>query len=298
MLVAFAGLAVAVAVFALVYTLVAGAAPTTVGERLNRLDRSTLLDRDAQMGLPFTSRVLAPALGRLRSGANSILPASVVKLVQRKLLVAGEPVSVHAFLTLQSLAVILAAAVFVYGAAAGASGAGFVALIALSIIVGLAPVYWLRLRISGRRNAIVHALPDAVDLLVTTVEAGMAIDAALAEIGAETPGPLGDELRLTVRETALGRGRREALLRLMERTDVPELRTFVQAISQAEQTGIPIGQVLRTQAAQVRMRKRQRSEAEAQRAPVKMVVVLVVLVLPAMLLMVMGPALIRMSERL
>ena len=132
---------------------------------------------------------------------------------------------------------------------------------------------------------------------MTTVEAGLGLDAALSEVGHETEGPLGEELRLTVRETTLGRSRRDALTRLIERTDVPELKTFVQAVIQAEQTGIPVGQVLRTQAAQIRLKKRQRAEAEAQRAPVKMVVVLALLVLPAMLLMVIGPAGIRMTEQ-
>jgi len=101
-----------------------------------------------------------------------------------------------------------------------------------------------------------------------------------------------------VRETTLGRSRRDALQRLIERTEVPELKTFVQSLIQAEQTGIPIGQVLRTQAEQVRLKKRQRAEVQAQRAPVKMVVVLVTMVLPSMLLLVMGPAVMRMADQL
>jgi len=297
MLVVVAALSVAGAVFALVFSLATGGTPSQVGNRLSRLDRNDPVGRHEQLALPFTARVVTPGLRRLRSMLGALLPGSLVSLAQRKLLIAGEPVSVHAFLTIQAIAAILGAASLIYGLAASSSGMGVMVVIALSAMIALAPIYWLRLRIAGRRNAIVKALPDAVDLLVTTVEAGMAIDAALAEIGAETSGPLGEELRLTVRETTLGRGRREALLRLVDRTDVPELKTFVQALTQAEQTGIPIGQVLRTQAAQIRLKKRQRAEAEAQRAPVKMVVVLVLLVLPSMLMMVMGPALIRMADR-
>jgi tight adherence protein C len=166
------------------------------------------------------------------------------------------------------------------------------------VLLAVVPLYWLRIRVAARKRAILKALPDAVDLVVTTVEAGMSIDGALAEVGSETGGPLGDELRLAVRETALGRSRREALLRVVDRTDVPDLRTFIQSIVQAEQTGIPVGQVLRTQADQLRLKKRQRAEAEAQRAPIKMIVVLVTMVLPSMLIMVMGPALIRMADSL
>jgi tight adherence protein C len=212
-------------------------------------------------------------------------------------MLAGEPVSLQGMLTIQAVSV--AAGVFVAfaGLTAGGPPLRLIGVAALGLVLAVMPLYWLRIRVSARKRSLLKALPDAVDLIVTTVEAGLGLDAALSEVGHETQGPLGEELRLTVRETTLGRSRRDALTRLIERTDVPELKTFVQAIIQAEQTGIPVGQVLRTQAAQIRLKKRQRAEAEAQRAPVKMVVVLALLVLPAMLLMIIGPAGIRMTEQ-
>ena len=115
-------------------------------------------------------------------------------------------------------------------------------------------------------------------------------------LGAKRRGRSAKSLRLAIRESTLGSSRRDALQRLVERTGVPDLRTFVQAILQAEQTGIPLGPVLRVQAEQIRLKKRQRAETDAQRAPVKMVLVLVLLVLPAMLLTVMGPALMRLGD--
>lgn len=293
-----AAITAALAVFVGVFTLVTPGRPASMTNRLDRLERGERSDRESQLATPFATRVTKPILGRARRGAGAVLPASVVSAIERRILVAGDPISLHAFLSVQLAFV--CGALFLWFLALSAGPSGFQLVVAL---VGppalmLLPPWWLRLRMLGRQKLLVKALPDAVDLIVTTVEAGLAIDAALAEVGRETDGPLGEELRLTVRETTLGRSRRDALTRLIERTQVPELKTFVQSLIQAEQSGIPIGQVLRTQAAQVRLKKRQRAEAQAQRAPVKMVVVLVTLVLPSMLLLVMGPAIMRMAEQL
>lgn len=275
----------------------AGAKSPAVPARLNRLERTVPGDRDELLAEPFAARVGMPVAQRLRNLVTRLLPGSWVSGIEYRLMLAGEPLSVHAMLTVQVVAV--AAGVFVaFVAVTGGGGAPRIAAtLVAGVVLAVMPLYWLRIRVAARKRALLKALPDAVDLIVTTVEAGLGLDAALSEVGHETEGPLGEELRLTVRETTLGRSRRDALTRLIERTDVPELKTFVQAVIQAEQTGIPVGQVLRTQAAQIRLKKRQRAEAEAQRAPVKMVVVLALLVLPAMLLMVIGPAGIRMTEQ-
>lgn len=293
-----AAVAAALAVFVGVFTVITPSRPTSMTNRLDRLERGDRSDREAKLATPFATRVTKPILGKVRRGAGSVLPASVVSAIERRILVAGDPISLHAFLAVQL--VFVGGALLLWFIALSSRPSGLQLIVAL---VGppalmLLPLWWLRLRVLGRQKLLVKALPDAVDLIVTTVEAGLAIDAALAEVGRETDGPLGEELRLTVRETTLGRSRRDALQRLIERTQVPELKTFVQSLIQAEQSGIPIGQVLRTQADQVRLKKRQRAEAQAQRAPVKMVVVLVTLVLPSMLLLVMGPAIMRMADQL
>lgn len=286
----------AAAAFIGVYSLF-GAANGPVPDRLNRLERTGRAGRPELLAEPFATRVGVPLAQRLRSLLTRLLPGSWVSGIEYRLMLAGDPLSLHAMLTIQLVAV--AAGVFVAfaGLTAGGSASRIAATLVAALALAVMPLYWLRIRVAARKRALLKALPDAVDLIVTTVEAGLGLDAALSEVGHETRGPLGEELRLTVRETTLGRSRRDALTRLIQRTDVPELKSFVQAVIQAEQTGIPVGQVLRTQAAQIRLKKRQRAEAEAQRAPVKMVVVLALLVLPAMLLMVIGPAGIRMAEQ-
>ncbi|MEZ4492234.1 MAG: type II secretion system F family protein [Dehalococcoidia bacterium] len=221
-----------------------------------------------------------------------------MRFLDRKLLVAGNPITLQAFLTLQAGAAGVAVVFVLFHISNSPAPGLLVAGLFGALFIAVAPLYWLRIAVAARKRAILKALPDAVDLVVTTVEAGMSLDGGLSEVGQQTRGPLGEELRLGIRETALGRSRRDSLLRLIDRTDVPDLRTFIQSIIQAEQTGIPIGQVLRTQANQIRLKKRQRAEADAQRAPVKMIVVLVTMVLPSMLMMIMGPALIRMAGSL
>ncbi len=291
-----AALCGAAAAFIGVYSLF-GATNRALPERLNRLERTGLKDRPELLAEPFATRVAVPLAQRVRALLTRLLPGSWVSGIEHRLMLAGDPVSLHVMLTVQFVAI--AAGVFVAfaGLTAGGPAPRIAATLVAAIVLAVMPLYWLRIRVAARKRALLKALPDAVDLIVTTVEAGLGLDAALSEVGHETRGPLGEELRLTVRETTLGRSRRDALTRLNERTGVPELKSFVQAVIQAEQTGIPVGQVLRTQAAQVRLKKRQRAEAEAQRAPVKMVVVLALLVLPAMLLMVIGPAGIRMTEQ-
>jgi len=126
----------------------------------------------------------------------------------------------------------------------------------------------------------------------------MSIDAALWRVAEETEGPLADELTHTMRELTLGRDRREAMLDLAARSDVSELRTFMQSIVHAQSTGVPLGQVLRSQANAIRLEKRQRSEEAAAKAPVKVLLLMLFFVMPSLLIVLLGPAFMRLSNSL
>jgi len=264
--------------------------------RLDAYDRAARPGREGALALPFSTRIGWPFLHSAMALVRRLLPASAVASIERQLVLAGDPLSLYAYVAVSFAFLAAAVMVVVAGLSLDITTAGRVGIDGAAGLVAASPSFWLRMRVAARSHALLRALPDAVDLIVTTVEAGLAIDAALADVGHQVQGPLGEELQLAIRETALGRSRRDALQRLADRTPVAELKTFVQSVIQAEETGIPIGQVLRAQAAQVRLRKRQRAEAEAQRAPVKMVVVLVTLVLPSMILLVVGPAVMRMRD--
>jgi len=164
------------------------------------------------------------------------------------------------------------------------------AMAALAGMGAYLPKMWLGGRVKGRQKAIGKSLPDAFDLIVTCVEAGLGLEAALARVAEKTPGPFGEELAICLREVSLGKLRREALKELAERTGVPDLTGFINAVVQAESMGTSIGTVLRVQAEQMRMKRRQRAEQQAHAAPVKMMFPLVLCLFPTLFIVILGPA--------
>ena len=286
----------AMAVLVLVYSLTTSSRPRRTDVRLGKLDRGeATTEREDQLSHPFVERVGMPLMGFLRGSITRLLPGSIVTSIDHRLRLAGEPMSTHAFSALQ-LGVLLVAALLFLGALSMVSGMLIFVAFVVCIAIAAAPYLWLDSAVGDRGKKILRALPDTVDLIVTMVEAGMSIDSALAKVSQETEGPLSDELRFTLRETTLGRSRREALGALLERTDVSELRSFVQAILHAQATGVPLGQVLRTQADEIRLKKRQRAEAQAQKAPVKVLLLMLFFIMPALLLVLLGPSFMTLMD--
>lgn len=282
------------AVFFAIYTLVTPAAYSRVHERLDRLGRpQALTERDEQLARPLLERTGLSGGRWLRSAAGKLLPGAVAADIEARLRRAGEPTSLHGFVLMQMTALGIAAVIVVGGLSFGFTGIFAAVIIGVAGAITTVPFLWLDSAAGNRRKAIQKALPDAADLIVTMVEAGMSIDGALAKVSTQTNSPLADELRFTTREITLGRGRQDALMALVSRVAVPELRSFVQAIVHAQNSGVPLGQVLRTQASEIRLKKRQRAEEAARKAPVKVLLVLIFFIMPALLLTLLGPAVIR-----
>jgi tight adherence protein C len=149
-----------------------------------------------------------------------------------------------------------------------------------------------------RAQTMARELPDTLDQMSIAVEAGLSFEFALARAATSGSGPLADELVRTLQDVAVGRPRREAYNALVRRTDVPDLRRFVGAINQAEAYGVPVADVLRQQADEMRVKRRQRAESEAMKVPVKVVFPLMLCILPAMLLVVAGPAVMQLMSAL
>jgi len=158
------------------------------------------------------------------------------------------------------------------------------------------PMVWLSLLGNSRRRAMLRALPDGLDMLNVCVGAGLGFDAALSRVGERWQSPLADEFNRVVAEIRLGKVRRQALNDLATRTDVPEMESFVAAIVQADQLGVSIAKVLRTQAEQMRIARRQRAEELARQATIKMLFPLVFLIFPALLAVLLGPAVPQILE--
>ena len=186
---------------------------------------------------------------------------------------------------------------FWYG---GRTGVSAMVTYAVAGVVGgyLTPdlILWGRAR--ERQELIRRALPDVLDQLTISVESGLGFDAALQRVGERGEGPLAEELQRTLNEIAVGIPRREALGNLVERTDVDGLRSFVVAVRQADEYGLPVARVLRVQAAQLRVRRRQAAEERAMKMPVKIVFPLVLCIFPALFVVLLGPAVVRIARTL
>jgi tight adherence protein C len=176
--------------------------------------------------------------------------------------------------------------------------AGFVAGFGLAAVAYLMLPLVIDMRVRGRRDKIVGGLPTVLDLLTLSVEAGMSFDQALQRLVTRLRGPLIDELGLMLRDIQLGTSRSHALSALAMRVDAPELTSFVRALNQADRLGVPLAQMLRSQAEDLRHRLRNEAEEHAMRAPVKMLFPTVLLIFPAIFIVILGPALIGISEHL
>lgn len=158
------------------------------------------------------------------------------------------------------------------------------------------PGAWLQRRIEARQAKIGSTLADAIDVLKIGIEAGLAFDSALTKVAKNMEGPLGEEFGRTLGELQIGVSRREALRNLGERTTVPELQSFCTTLIQADTLGISIGKILKTEAVELRTRRRQAAEEKALKIPVKLVFPIILCILPALMIIIIGPGIIRIAE--
>lgn len=253
--------------------------------------------RGQNLNIPFGQRVLKPSIARAGALIGRLSPTLISENTRMRLTQAGYVANVSAttFLTVKlalaiALPLVLNLAALIRGEV---STRTLVTVGILGILGWKLPEFWLGGKISTRRSVIERSLPDAVDLIVVAVEAGNALEAALGTVTQKIRGPLADELTRTLREISLGRPFREALRELGHRSNVADLQSFIAAILQAEQLGVSIGQTLRIQADAMRIRRRQRAEEQAAKLPVKMLFPLIVLIFPALMIVLLGPAVLQ-----
>ena len=165
------------------------------------------------------------------------------------------------------------------------------------VVVGFfGPDYLVSMYARRRRERVRAALPDALDLLAVSVEAGLGLDGAIAKLTEHMEGPLAEEFALTLSDMRIGEIRSEALKRLGERVDTPEVSSFTRSIIQADQLGTSLGRILRVQAADTRLRRQATAEEKAMKAPIKMLFPTVLFIFPAMFLVILGPAILNIDE--
>jgi tight adherence protein C len=212
-------------------------------------------------------------------------------------MMAGNKMTLNAFVTFWAVCLVSCLGfAFTLGVLAPGMLIQKLGIAAVFLIIGwMLPRMWLKGQVKARQKQIIRALPDSLDLVTTCVEAGLGLDAALARVAEKTEGPFAEELQRMLRDVAMGKLRRDALTELHERVGVDELTNFVNSIIQAEQLGVGIAQVLRVQSDQLRTKRRQRAEKAAHEAPIKMLFPLVFFIFPAFLIVILGPAVIRIA---
>ncbi len=266
------------------------------GEYLRSLDLDEDVPDEFQrlLAQPFLSRVVRPIAGSILELLGSVLPHNYRDRVHLQLVHAGLAGQFRAeeIISLRVLAGALgfvAGAILLGGGVIG-GGTGILLVVLLPATGAQLPKLWLDRRVEERRDAIRRDLPDTLDLMAISVEAGVGFEGALGVVCQNFTSPLADEFARTLREMELGLPRREALQSLKKRTEVPELSNFVLTLTQADALGMPVGRVLKTAAAEMRTRRQQWARERAAKLPVKILFPLVLFIFPAIFVVLLGPA--------
>lgn len=258
--------------------------------------------RDQELLVPIQERLLGPIVELTSKFGGRFNPPEYVESVRRKHVQAGisSPDKVERFLALRVMGFVFIPVWLIFMMVfnpLGVSGLLFYGLTGLGVMIGaLGPTSSLNKKVEARQKAIRLALPDVMDLLVISVEAGLGFEQALDRVINNVPGELSDEFTRVLGESRAGSSRADALRAMEERCDTPEVRSFVLAMIQADTFGVSIGRVLRAQADELRVKRRQRAQEQAQKAPVKMMIPMVFCIFPALFVVVIGPAMINISE--
>ena len=270
-------------------------------ERATSVRRAATYGRfRARVGVPRESlreRALVPLSQSLADLVLKLNPRTNAESVALKLQAAGlgQRITPTAFLAAKGAFSLAAGALalFLIGSV-GRTGLLFGMFVVLVGFFG--PDYMVSIYARRRREQIRAALPDALDLLAVSVEAGLGFDGAISKLTEHMEGPLADEFALTLSEMRIGESRGEALRRFGERADTPEVSSFTRSIIQADQLGTSLGRILRVQAADTRLRRQAAAEEKAMKAPIKMLFPTVLFIFPAMFLVILGPAILNIDE--
>lgn len=249
----------------------------------------------------FVDRAFMPAAKRLGRAVVRLTPVDLYSRIGELLVLAGNPPGWDAERVV---------ALKIMGGIAGLAGAGMLLTLTpvstalklgMVVIFGLlgfvVPSAQVRARANRRQKIIQRQLPDVMDLLTISVEAGLGLDAAIAQVTANVPGPLAEEFARLSQEMQIGVSRSDAFRHLGQRTSVQELRGFVLSMIQADLFGVSIGNVLRAQSRELRQKRRQRAEELAQKIPVKLLFPMIFLVLPVTFIIILGPGVLKIWDQ-
>lgn len=254
--------------------------------------------RELELQGSFLTRVINPLANGLARRFGRYLPSGMIESTAKTLRVADldKRWRPEVILGMQIGGFLLGlAGASAYLSSSGASRTNLLVAGLMVVLLTMAPDAKIKRMADDRRKAITNELPDVLDQLTVTVEAGMSFDGAVLRAGQEGRGILATELLKAVNDMQLGLSRGEALQAMSDRTDVPDLRQFVTAVRQAEKHGFPLANILRLQALELRDKRRARAEERAMQVPVKITFPLVFCILPSLFVVILGPAAVNIS---
>jgi tight adherence protein C len=272
-----------------------------VKERLSEIIKmGERQDEEDELKKPFLERLIVPAYKNIGNYLGNLTPREIRNNIEIKITYAGNPwnMTFNSFVSLQAaIAVPLGLLVAILAWKGQIEGSRSVLLFILAFFAGvMLPYNMINTRALKRQKEIQKSLPDILDLLLVSVEAGLSFDMSLKRITEQSSGVLSKEITRALEEMRLGKPREEALRGIVRRTGVPDLSSFISAIIQAEQLGGNIANTLRIQATSMRQKRRQRAEEAAMKAPIKMLFPLVFFIFPTLFIVLLGPAFIRIMQ--
>ncbi|MFZ5595953.1 MAG: type II secretion system F family protein [Bacillota bacterium] len=256
--------------------------------------------RDKELSEPITRRLFKPLLNSMIKLSSRMLPSEKEAEINRRLIKAGRPgghsprefIAVKLVLAVTGPGILILAQPLI-----GLDSTDWLLLVLAASIGGwLLPDLYLKKKITERKNEVEKSLPDVLDLITVSVEAGTGFDGALLKVVEKGKNVLSSEFLVVLQECKMGKSRKEALRDMANRVDVDDLSTFVGSIIMAEQLGIGIGNVMRLQSDQMRRKRRQRAEEQAMKAPVKMMIPMVTCIFPTIFVVLLGPAAISLYK--
>ncbi|MFL5735552.1 MAG: type II secretion system F family protein [Chloroflexia bacterium] len=273
----------------------------SIEERLSQFAERPMSLEELELEQPFNERVIKPMVAAITGFASKLTPSQSAEKLRNQLVLAGNPYNMQAteFTALRLIcAVILGGVFFVVGLfIMQLEGVQLIGVPLVGAFIGyLSPSFWLGRRIKARKKDIMKILPDAIDLMTISVEAGLAFDGAMQRVAEKWNNALSLEFQRAIAEMRVGKSKRDALREIVVRTGVPDLSTFVASVIQADQLGVSISKVLRIQSEQLRIRRRQRAEEQAHKAPILMMIPMVFLIFPATYIVILGPSVPKMIQ--
>lgn len=282
------------------YATMAGSGNGVMGRRLAAVRRRgghvMAADLADELQAPLTQRLMAPVVHWFYQQIRRLTPASALEQTRLQLAQAGVQVDPVHWLGVQALASVggALAALTLASPLLVARPVGAMFAVAVVLVLGWRlPPFWLARQTTLRRKAVERTLPDVLDLLSVSVEAGLGFDGAAQKVSEKFPEPVSGEFREYLKAIRLGATRADALRSLAARVDLADMRTFCAALIQADQLGVPIGKVLRTQSEAMRTRRKQRVEEKAMQLPLKMLFPLLLFIFPTIFIVVLGPVVIQ-----